>query len=183
MIKQEIVSTLREKEQNVTNWIHDNGALYWEYGPENKWTSGQQIVHLVQSMEPLNKALKYPKFFLKMKFGKANRPSRGYDQIKEKYKTKLKEAGEVLSPFSDKMPNVINADTEKWMASFSSHMQKIEKSCSKWSESDLDKYILPHPLLGMMTVREIIIWTAVHTEHHLESIIKRAEHANIITDK
>ena len=36
----------------------------------------------------------------------------------------------------------------------------------KFSVSDLDTYLLPHPLLGKMTIREISLWTAYHTEHH-----------------
>ncbi len=175
MEKSKIVSTLIEKEQDVINWVQEYGSQFWEYGPSGKWTSGQQIVHLVQSMRPVNKVLKVPKFLLKMKFGKSNRPSRNYNQIKEKYKTRLQEVGDVVSPFSDKMPVISQAETEKWMGMFSRQMAQLEKSFNKWSESDLDKYIAPHPLLGMMTMREIIVWTAIHTEHHLTSMKGRAD--------
>ena len=33
---------------------------------------------------------------------------------------------------------------------------------------DLDKYVLPHPLLGKVTLREMLYFTIHHNEHHLE---------------
>ena len=44
--------------------------------------------------------------------------------------------------------------------------KRLAKKIQKWTESDLDTYLLPHPLLGKMTIREIALWTAYHTEHH-----------------
>lgn len=31
---------------------------------------------------------------------------------------------------------------------------------------ELDKYILPHPLLGKLTIREMMYFTIYHVEHH-----------------
>ena len=42
------------------------------------------------------------------------------------------------------------------------------KTLNHWSDKQLDTYILPHPLMGKMPVREIIIWAAYHVEHHTE---------------
>jgi hypothetical protein len=54
-----------------------------------KWTAGQQLDHIIKSVAPVNLALALPAFVLKMSFGKANRPSRTYDQLVEKYKGKI----------------------------------------------------------------------------------------------
>ena len=35
--------------------------------------------------------------------------------------------------------------------------KRLAKKIQKWTESDLDTYPLPHPLLGKMTTREIAI--------------------------
>ena len=49
-----------------------------------KWTAGQQLDHIIKSVSPVNLALSLPAFVLKMSFGKANRPSRTYEQLVEK---------------------------------------------------------------------------------------------------
>jgi len=44
----------------------------------------------------------------------------------------------------------------------------IEK---KSTDTQLDQYIAPHPLLGKITLRELGYFTIYHTQHHL-AIIK-----------
>jgi hypothetical protein len=38
------------------------------------------------------------------------------------------------------------------------------------SEKELDQYLVKHPLLGRITLRELGYFTIFHTEHHLQSI-------------
>ena len=41
---------------------------------------------------------------------------------------------------------------------------------TRWSESDLDTLALPHPLMGLLSARELLHFTAYHTEHHRTGI-------------
>jgi len=43
---------------------------------------------------------------------------------------------------------------------------------SGFSEEDLDKLILPHPLLGKLTLREMMYFTIYHVQHH-QRIVER----------
>jgi hypothetical protein len=40
----------------------------------------------------------------------------------------------------------------------------------KFSEKDLDTLILPHPLLGKVTLREMLYFTIYHVQHHVEQV-------------
>ena len=71
MEKDDIILKLEEKHQTLINWLQNHDNQKWQEGPENKWTTGQQALHLLQSIKPLNAALSMPKFMLKYKFGKA----------------------------------------------------------------------------------------------------------------
>jgi hypothetical protein len=42
-----------------------------------------------------------------------------------------------------------------------------------WREEDLDRYRLPHPLLGKLTVREMLLFTVYHNYHHPRSLAAR----------
>jgi len=42
----------------------------------------------------------------------------------------------------------------------------------KWSEKDLDKYVIPHPYLGKFSVRQMMYFTTFHTLHHAKAIEK-----------
>ena len=44
--------------------------------------------------------------------------------------------------------------------------QQLLKKVENWKESDLDKYVLPHPLLGKISLREMLYFTDFHILHH-----------------
>ena len=48
--------------------------------------------------------------------------------------------------------------------------KKLQYKTKKMSDKNLDTLILPHPLMGKMPVREIIMWTAYHIEHHTKTL-------------
>ena len=175
MDRPSIIEINEVKFKDLADWIEIHGKEYWTYGPSGKWTTAQHIVHLVQSMKPLNKALLIPKLALKMKFGKANRSPRDYEQVVNRYQEKLKSAQGIVSPFSKEMPNPTTDEISLWMKKLEKEKDKLVSSVdNKWKEKDLDTCLLPHPLMGRMLVREILMWNAYHTEHHLKLIIDRA---------
>lgn len=168
MNKAELIALNEEKFQNLFDFLEEHGVEKWNNGPEGKWTTGQHVMHLVQSAKPLNRAMGMPMFLLRYKFGKANRPPRTYEVVKNKYRTKLAAAGEVLSPFSKNMPETPAESKQSIIELLKNEKDKFLKKISRVSEKNMDKYLIPHPLLGRMLIREIIMWNAVHVEHYLE---------------
>jgi len=76
MYKESIIELLESKYSGLNTWLEKYPDEKWTEGPEGKWSAGQQALHLLQSTKPLNNSLSLPKFFLKYRFGKANRPVR-----------------------------------------------------------------------------------------------------------
>jgi hypothetical protein len=42
-----------------------------------------------------------------------------------------------------------------------------------WGEGSLDRCRLPHPLLGKLTVREMLFFTLYHNLHHVQNVARR----------
>ncbi len=166
MNKVEIQQILTDKHQRLINWVKDHADEKWNQGPPNKWTTGQHFLHLIQSIKPLNRALTVPKFFLKYKFGVSNRETRTYEQVVNRYQERLSKVTAGISPFSRNMRIPNNQEKSNILLELTKQHKRLNKKFSKWEEKDLDKYILPHPLMGRMPVREIVMWTAYHAEHH-----------------
>jgi len=166
MTKAEIIDTLKQQHEVLYEWLKHHPDKNWEKGPLNKWNTGEHIVHLIQSENALNKALWLPKFYLKYKFGTNNRDNRTYNQIVKKYQDKLTANPGVVANISKNMPPITLTNKNSYISKLDKEKKILIKKFQKWNESDLDTYLLPHPLMGRMTVREIIIWTAYHTEHH-----------------
>jgi len=166
MTKTEVIDILNQKHHTLFDWLEKHPNENWVKGPQNKWNTGEHIVHLIQSENALNKALWLPKFYLKYKFGTNNRDNRTYDQIVKKYQNKLADNSGVVANISRKMPTITLTNKTSYISKLDKEKIKLIKKFQKWTEADLDTYLLPHPLLGRMTIREIVIWTAYHTEHH-----------------
>jgi hypothetical protein len=63
-------------------------------------------------------------------------------------------------------PPVAYADRERLRTETLATVQKVCKALERFTEDDLERYILPHPLLGKITLREMMYFTAYHVEHH-----------------
>lgn len=170
MDKEAIADLLEEKHQNLLRFLEHQDDEKWENGPEGKWTSGQQALHLLQSIKQLNLAMSLPKFLLKTRFGKANREVRDYDMVVSRYHERLEASkGAVFGPSRNmKVPKL--SDKKYLMNRLQTENKKLQYKTKKWKDKDLDSIILPHPLMGKMPVRELVMWTAYHVEHHTNSL-------------
>jgi len=166
MTKREVVNIVLDSHQILYTWLKNHPDHLWTKGPENKWNTGEHIVHLIQSENALNKALWLPKFYMKYKFGTNNRDNRTYPQVVKKYKDKLAVNPDVVANISKEMPNISQGNKTTFIEKLDKEKTKLIKKFQKWDDNDLDTYLLPHPLVGRMTIREIVMWTAYHTEHH-----------------
>ncbi len=166
MDKESIANLLEKKNQALLQWLEQQESEKWQNGPEGKWTTGQQALHLLQSIKPLNDALSMPKFLLRYKFGKANREVRAYETIVERYQERLKESkGMTFGPSKNmKVPTL--KEKVYILTRLQVENKKLQYKTKKMSDNNLDTLVVPHPLMGKMPVREIIMWTAYHIEHH-----------------
>lgn len=170
MTKAEVIDALKQKHQTLYEWLKSHPDENCVKGPQNKWNTGEHIVHLIQSENMLNKALWLPKFYLKYKFGTNNRDNPTYHQIVKKYQDKLAANPGVVANISRNMPTMTLTNKSAYISKLDKEKMKLIKQFQKWRERDLDTYLLPHPLMGRMTIREIVIWTAYHTEHHYNTL-------------
>jgi len=163
-----ITKKLVENHLNFSNYIAGLSLDAYEFSYLEKWNAGQHLDHIIKSVSVLTKALSIPRFILKSKFGVANRASGTPDVLIEKYLEKLKTAKPTPSRFQ---PVIISfTQKEKAIKKLKKQVDKLCKRAMKFSEDNLDVYILPHPLLGKLTLRELLHFTSYHVEHHHELI-------------
>ena len=144
---------------------------------DNKWSIAENLQHLIISAKITNLALRVPRFMLRMFYGKPNRPSRSYEELITKYNHKL-EAGAVASGRYIPKEKEINKGKDElinnWNAIAAKYLGRIKYY---WDEEALDNYIVPHALLGKITIRELMYFTIHHTKHHLKTIRLRNREA------
>jgi len=170
MNKQEIIQKLNENYSAFNSAINTFSDAEFEYSKPEKWSAGQQLKHLVLSVKPLTQALLLPGFVPKILFGKANRPGKSFDELVSKYLAKIEAGGKASGNY---VPSVVYiAEKEKLTNALDVALQQLTKRLNNISESDLDVIILPHPLLGKLTLREMLYFTIYHAVHHTSSVKK-----------
>ena len=171
MTKHYVTQLLEDKHQYFFDWYNQNENS-WEEGPENKWSAGQHTVHLINSIKPLILALSTPKFILKLLYGKLKRTQLDYNALASNYRENL-----ILK---DKLAKKIGANTKtttlnekvEMLNTLDELKNKLIQKLNKWSKEDLENICLPHPLLGKLSVIEVLAWTAYHTEYHADLLRK-----------
>lgn len=143
------------------NLLNESDFVHSKNG---KWSAGQQLDHIVRSTSPVLLALQLPTFVTKLLFGKANRPSVTYEILVAKYLKRLEAGGKASGRF---IPGPVLFKKRNLLTTqLSQIIQKLINTLDKFSEEDLNKFILPHPLLGKLTYREMIYFTIYHVQHH-----------------
>jgi hypothetical protein len=140
-----------------------------------KWSPAEHVRHLSKSTFPLVRALGLPKPVLFVLFGPRFRGSRSFPELREIYRTRLA-AGATAGRFAPS-PRPAPADPEAWRAEVIETWHRAHEALlsqiERWQEPALDRYRLPHPLLGRLSVREMLFFTLYHGAHHLRLVASR----------
>lgn len=162
----EITEGLMKAVKEVSQEIKPTNDVKFIEKQGEKWSISENLQHLITSNKAVDNGLTAPKAVLDA-FGKPEAPSRTLTNIIEIYKEALKAGGKApakYAPKADKIEKLVLL--EKWEIL----AEKMIKDIKEWSEEDLDIYVMPHPLLGNLTVREMLMFTIYHIYHHLETI-------------
>lgn len=166
--KAEILATLAHSLGAVADWIEARPETDFAKGPAGRWTLGQQLDHLVRSVEPINLGLSMPKFVLGLVFGKAKRPSVTYAELAGRYEGVLGDGGKASGRF---VPPAVGLNRRQPLLGLHRRATKrLIAQIESFSEEELDRYLAPHPLLGKLTLRELLFFTIHHHDHHLHTL-------------
>ncbi len=170
MIKTEIIQQLRATHQKFCDVVLSLSDEEFISSANGKWTAAQQLDHIYRSVNALNQGLSLPKFIIRLYVGKANRPSKTYDALVAKYKLRLGAGGKAVGRFIPR--EIDNKEKPVLKEKLINRVESLCKKINRYSEPQLDYYILPHPLLGKLTLREMLYFTIYHAEHHQNLTLK-----------
>jgi len=172
MNKATLVDFLQEGFEEVKTFAITTPQEAFYFKPaETVWSAAENVQHLIQSVQPLNRLLGRSKSYFAEKWGYANHSSRTYEDIVDAYHAALGTGVIATGTFVPLSPN---PDLALLLDEFKQTNDTLNNHLADWTEEDLDKYTIPHPLMGLLTVREMMLFTAYHTRHHLEIMERRA---------
>jgi hypothetical protein len=164
---------------------HEGGKTYWEslslptffapLGP-GAWSPAQHVRHLTKTARAVTRGLTLPRVVLWLMFRPARRASRGYAELLETYHAALAGGARASGPYIPEerpAPADPAAARAALLAADAAATSALIAALRRWPERAFDRYRLPHPALGKLTVREMLFFTVFHTRHHADVVRRR----------
>ena len=101
-------------------------------------------------------------------FGKPEKPSATYEELCQIYRNAIAKGGQASGRYLPDQRSPANPETEKsnLLNQFSNASAELISVVEKWNEKELDEHLLPHPLIGKLTIREMLFFTIYHNLRH-----------------
>jgi DinB superfamily len=170
MKKEAIISGFRSAAKDIVAIIEQSSETEFYTSNNEKWSAAVNFAHLTLSAKVVARGLAAPKIALWLKFGRQfKRESVSYDAIVEKYLIANAIPRDSPTGFEPRM----NAETTKAfeVKQFTDIHDKLIFTLSKWTERQLETYLIPHPLMGKITVRELLCFLIYHIKHHQKAVL------------
>lgn len=175
--KPELIAGFQQRAtMDDTFWSSFSPDAFIERPEDRSWSPAQNVVHLIAATKPVVMAVRLPRFLPRLLFGKSNAPSRHYDNIVKLYHDILAGGAQASGKYAPKAvpppSDPINYQQTK-VSTLTAAIQSLAKALEPWTEQDLDRIQLPHPLLGKLTVREMLFFTLYHLGHHTDIVARK----------
>jgi DinB superfamily len=165
---QEICSKLESGQNDIVTFLSDSSAEVFFKGSDERWSPAHHLAHLTFTHKRVTRGFK-----AKDRLQDYAEEPKSYEEVKSTYLTALQKAASAgflrNNPFAAKVESD-NKETE--IAAFLQAAQALREAVSDWSEIDLNTKGMEHPLLALLSAREILLFMIYHDQHHLLNIQK-----------
>ena len=167
--KLEVILALRESGKRASAWFFDIPAADFFTRQADAWSASDNLDHLIKAVKPITRALKLPKFTLQAMFGKPEKVSMTYEELCKVYRDEIAKGAKASGRYlPDQQTPLEEAEKQKkeLLGQWSRASGDLVSAAEKWEEKDLDQYQLPHPIIGKLTIREMLYFTIYHNLRH-----------------
>lgn len=173
----------REAIAEELDTIHAESVRYWStlstatfLAPIGEaWSPRENVRHLTRSVRAVTRGLRLPRFVVRLSFGAARRASRSLEEMRGWYLGALTPGfrAAAFAPSRRHTGDDPEGERTRIMAQHAAAIRALREATLRWSERHLDRCRLPHPLLGPLTVREMLLFTLLHNRHHVAGVQRR----------
>lgn len=164
MNKHELIHAFAANHLEAIDFVNTLSEDQWNYAEPAKWSAGQQLKHLHLTILPFTRALQSKSVLLE-KFGSIQRETLEYEQVIDLYMRSSRKAPDPYVPES-----VSFNEKQELIRNMEETIAVIRLLFLQFEENELNQYVLPHPLLKLLTIREFFYLMSYHPLHHLKSI-------------
>lgn len=166
-----LLDALATAESEVAAFFGSVGDDDFVRRPGEAWSPAEHLDHLNIAVSAVARGLGTSPLLLRIRFGSSRRQSRTYDDLRRDYQGRLAAGGRASGryvPARSTAGPAEGADPKTdLLARWARVNGRLRAALSTWSERNLDRVQLPHPILGKITARELVYFTIYHGGHHV----------------
>jgi len=174
--KTTLIQSLDDSAAQFIELVKDLNKDEFEVNINNKWSAGQDLVHLIKVLQIVNIGFTLPKPILHLLFGINKKESRSFEDLRQLYKNALEGGAKAPTMYIPKSVSYDEKDRliQKYVSLNKSFIGKLNNHTS----FELNSYRLPHPILGKISLGELASFTSFHTSHHFDVLKSKLGHLN-----
>jgi hypothetical protein len=148
----------------------------FEFNVNDKWSAGQDLMHLIKVLRIVNIGFTLPKPILHLLFGINKKESRSFEDLRQVYKNALEGGAKAPTIYIPKP--VSHTEKDSLIQKYASLNKSFIDKLNNHTPHELDSYRLPHPILGKISLGELASFTSFHTSHHFDVLKSKLAHLN-----
>lgn len=173
MDKGKIIVLLFEHYNSFANYINRLTIDEYSFHDQQKWTAAQQLEHIVLCVKPLVQVFSMDKVAIEKTFGKTDNKSRSYDEVLAEYTSQLEQGGKAPERYLS--GSTLPGEKQNLMETLLQNIETLSSRIELFTEVELDSLQIPHPLLGSLTLREMLYNAIYHVQHHHQQAQRNLE--------
>ena len=170
------IAALRDE---LDSWFGELPVDHLFHRPPGAWSPLDDLRHLVRVNAALVKGLGYPGPVLRLRFGRPARAAWSYERLAVLYDALLTTGVKSPTPFEPRSGAVTDREAyrDRALEQWRSVNEELLERVGSLTERRADRSALPHPGLGLLSLREMLYFTIHHDLHHLEVAKRRVRDA------
>lgn len=172
-----LIQALSEVESDVAAFFASLSPEAFILPDGAAWSPAEHLDHLNISVSATARGFSASRLLLRVRFGRSQRASRSYPELVEGYLNRLATGAGATGRFvPQRTTSAVERASElqgELLARWHGVNDRLTTALASWSEHDLERLQLPHPLLGKLTARELVFFTIYHGRHHVAAAKRR----------
>jgi hypothetical protein len=175
---QSLVEALLTAERSVAEFFGSLTPAEASLRVNDAWTPAEHLAHLNVVVSAVARGFGMPRWLLRLRFGRHRRgSSRSFPTLRDDYLARLGQGAGARGRFVPQREHLTEPEAAARQAELLARWQRVNQrlrlALQTWTEMDLDRIQLPHPLLGKITAREMVFFTIYHDQHHIAAAKRR----------
>jgi len=168
----DILAALETNAREIESYFAGLSRATFFSGNEHEWGPAEHLSHLTHAHERVARGFAAPEKLPPHERGR----SRLFAEVCATYETRLAQVPAEQLRQNPLPPRLAAGVTQaEVVRAFAGASAKMRAAAGAWSEADCDSRAMPHPFLGWLSAREMLLFFVHHDRLHLAGVRRRIE--------